>query len=155
METFQEKLKVQNLILAVGCVILAVFCALGFAAEAGLIHLTPVAGDSHWQSLWRGFISGASFGILALMLFGLVRNCLALKDEKKLKKLYIRENDERAIQVWTCARAAALQAFLILGLVVGIVCGYFCVAVSLSVLACVLVSSLLGVAFKLYYSRKF
>lgn len=52
METFQEKLKVQNLILAVGCVILAVFCALGFAAEAGLVQLTPVAGDSHWQSQW-------------------------------------------------------------------------------------------------------
>ncbi len=155
METYQEKLKVQNLILAVGCVVLAVFCALGFAAEAGLVHLTPVDGDSHWQSLWRGFVSGASFGILALMLFGLIRNCLALRDEKKLKKLYIRENDERTIQVWTCARAAALQAFLILGLVAAIVCGYFNAAVSLGILGCILAASLLALVFKLYFGRKF
>ena len=88
MSNYKEKLKIQNIFLAVACVILAGFCALGFAAEAGVVDLAPIAGDSHWQSLWRGFVSGASMGVLVLMLIGLVRNLLALKDEKKLKKLY-------------------------------------------------------------------
>ena len=155
METYRTKLKEQNWILAIACVILAAFCVLGFLAEAGLISLTPTAGDSHWQSRWRGFVSGASFGVFALMLFGLIRNLLALKDEKKLKKLYIKENDERAIQVWTSARAAGCQAFLLLGLAAAIVAGYFSVTVSLSILACVFGTSVLCVAFKIYYSRKF
>lgn len=154
MENFKEKLKIQNFALAFGCLVLLAFCILGFASEAGLVALVP-AGDSHWQSQWRGFLSGASMGILALMLFGLVRNLLALKNEKKLKKLYIKENDERTIQVWTAARAAGCQVFLILGLVAVIVAGYFSPVVSLTILACVLTLSLLCIGFKFYYFNKY
>lgn len=155
MSNYKEKLKIQNIFLAVACVILAGFCALGFAAEAGVVDLAPIAGDSHWQSQWRGFVSGASMGILALMLFGLIRNLLALKDEKKLKKLYIKENDERTIQVWTCARAAGCQVFLLLGLVAAIAAGYFSVTVSLSILACVFSTAVICLCFKFYYFKKF
>ena len=155
MSNYKEKLKIQNIFLAVACVILAAFCALGFAAEAGAVDLTPIAGDSHWQSQWRGFVSGASMGILALMLFGLIRNLLALKDEKKLKKLYIKENDERTIQVWTFARAAGCQTFLLLGLVAAIAAGYFSVTVSLSILACVFSTAVICLCFKFYYFKKF
>ena len=155
MSNYKEKLKIQNIFLAVACVILAGFCALGFAAEAGAVDLAPIAGDSHWQSQWRGFVSGASMGVLALMLFGLVRNLLAMKDEKKLKKLYIKENDERTIQVWTSARAAALQAFLLLGLVAIVAAGYFSVTVSLTILGCVWFASIIGLLFKVYYSKKY
>ncbi|MGN0978216.1 MAG: hypothetical protein ACI4PH_09195 [Faecousia sp.] len=155
MENYKEKLKLQNIVLAIACVILAFLCALGFAAEAGLVALSPVAGDSHWQSQWRGFVSGASMGVLILMLFGLVRNLLALKDEKKLKKLYIKENDERTIQVWTSARAAGCQAFLLLGLVAAIAAGYFSVTISLTILACVLFTTVICLCFKLYFYNKF
>lgn len=154
MTNYREKLKLQNIVLAIACVILAVFCALGFAAEAGLVELTPVAGDSHWQSRWRGFVSGASMGVLVLLLFGLIRNLLAMKDEKKLKKLYIKENDERTLQLWTAARAAGCQAFLLLGLVAAIAAGYFSVTVSLSILACVLSTAVICLCFKLYYFHK-
>ena len=153
MEQYKEKLRVQNILLAISCVILASFTILGFLAELGIVNLTPIVGDSHWQSRWRGFISGASFGILALMLFGLVRNLRAMKDEKKLKKLYIKENDERMEQIYIHARSAAMSAFLIFGLVAIIAAGYFNVAVSVTILGCVLTGSLLSMAFKLYYSK--
>ena len=68
MESYREKLKVQNVILVIGCVVLAAFCVLGFLGEAGVVKLAPSVGDGHWQSRWRGFISGASFGILVLLL---------------------------------------------------------------------------------------
>ena len=155
MDNYREKLKMQNWIFAAGSVILAVFSVLGFAAEAGLVPLTPIAGDSHWQSQWRGFISGASFGILAFLLFGFIRNIFALRDEKKLKKLYIKEHDERQIQIWTSARAAATQAFLLLGLVAVIIAGYFNATVSMTILICVLINSSLGLWFKIYYNKKF
>lgn len=155
MEQFREKLKVENRITAVLCVVLAVFSVLGFAAEAGLVELTPVTGDSRWQSMWRGMISGASFGVLVLMVVCLVRGIRALKDEKKLKKLYVEANDERQIQIWTSARATSMQVTLLLGLVVGLIVGYFHMAVGITILAVETVHALIGFGFKLYYNRKF
>ncbi len=155
MENYREKLKLQNVILAVGAAVLAVFCLLAALGEAGFFPaFTPAAGDSHWHSMWRGFLCGASFGVLALLVFGLIRNLLALGQEARLKKLYIKQNDERAIQVYLCARSAGCQTFLLLGLVATIITGYFHVAVGLTVLACVVSLSLFTLGFKVYYNKK-
>lgn len=155
MKTYREKLKLENRIITVIAIVLAIFTVLSIAGEAGLISFAPAAGDSHWQSRWRGFICGASIGILGLLIFGLVHNIQALKDEKKLKAQYIKEHDERTIQIWTAARAASMQVFLLAGLAAGVVAGYFSVTVSVTILVCVILHSLLGMAFKIYYSRKF
>ena len=156
MEEYREKLKLTNAINGVACLILAVFCVLGFAGEAGWVSfMTPAAGDSHWQSTWRGFVSGAAGGILALMLYGFIRNALALKDEKKLKKLYIKEKDERQNQIYTQALCAAMRTALILGLVAVVVTGYFNMTVSITLLVTVFVVSWMCLGFKLYFSRKF
>lgn len=155
MEQFKQRLKVENRITAVLCVILAVFSVLGFAAEAGWVELTPVNGGSHWQSMWRGMISGASMGVLGLMIFGLVRGIRALKDEKKLKKLYIEANDERQIQIWTSARATSMQVTLLIGLVAGLIIGYFNMAVGITVLAVESLHAFIAFGFKLYYNKKF
>ncbi len=155
MENYREKLKIGNLILSAASFILAMFCFLTAAGEAGILPFpTPSAGDSHWQSMWRGFCCGASFGILGMLLFSLIRNLLALRNEEKLKKLYVKEHDERTNQIWTSARAAGLQVFLLLGLVATVVAGYFSVAVSLTLLACIFSASLIALAFKVYYSMK-
>lgn len=155
MENYKTKLKADNIVLVICIVVLTLVSVLGFAAEAGIVTLTPTAGDSHWQSMWRGFMSGAAIGLLALMVFGLVQNIRALRDEKLLKKHYIKNNDERTIQIWTSARAAAYQACLLLGLAAVVVAGYFSTTVSITILICVLLSSLSGLLFKIYYSKKF
>lgn len=89
------------------------------------------------------------------MVFALVRNLRAMKDEKALRKLYIAENDERSIKIWTLARAAAMQTFLMLGLAAGIVAGYFNMSVSITILVCTVAHSLIGAGFKIYYSKKY
>lgn len=155
MKHYRETLKTQTILLSICIVILAVFSILGFAAEAGWVYLTPSAGDSHWQSMWRGFMSGAAMGVLALMLFGLIRNLLAIKDEKKLKKLYVTTHDERQIQLFHNARSAAMSVFLIFGLIAVIVTGYFSAVVSITLLICVLFCSVLCMCFKIYYSKKY
>ena len=156
MEQFKEKTKMQTGILGFFCLILAVFCFLGIAGEAGWVSfMTPSAGDSHWQSQWRGFVSGASFGILALMLYGVIRNIRALKNEQKLKKLYVVENDERQILIYTNALRSAMQFWLILGLVAAIITGYFNATVSITLLIAVLTTSVLCMLFKLYYNKRF
>ena len=155
MEQYKEKLKKQNLVLSVCSCVLAVCAVLPYAAEAGLIPLAPVSMGSHWQSMWRGFVSGASTGILVLMVFALVRNLLAMKDDKKLKKLYVKTHDERTIQLFHNARSAAMSVFLIGGLIAVIITGYFSVTVSITILACIVACSVLCMGFKLYYGKKF
>jgi hypothetical protein len=156
MEQYKEKLKITNIFLAVGCLFLVIFAILAVGSELGWFHiLKPLAGDSHWQSTWFGFITGASCGVFALMLVCLIRNCLALKDEKKLKKLYAKEHDERTIQIVTLARNTAMQILLLGGLVATVIAGYFSITVSLTILACIFTASTTSLLLTGYYSKKF
>lgn len=155
MEEFREKIKLDNITIAISAFVLTCFCALMAMSEAGIIPITPVGGDAHWASMWRGFIVGAACGLLLMMIFGLVRNIRALQSEKELKKAYVKANDERQIQIWTSARAAAYQAFLILGIVAVVVAGYFSMIVSITIIVCITLASFIGLGFKLYYSRKY
>lgn len=154
MEQFKKKLEAQTKSITFSILIWAAICLLGFVFEAGDI-LTPIAGNSHWTSMWHGFISGSSCAFLILMVIALIRNLKATKDDKALRKLYIAETDERTIKIWTSARATAMQVFLMLGLAAGIIAGYFNMIVSLTILACVMVHSVIGILCKVYYSKKF
>ncbi len=156
MEDFKVKLKLDIFVIVLCVCVLTLFIILAAAAEAGVVPFpTPTAGDIHWQSMWRGFISGASCGILGVLIAYLVRNLMALRDEKKLKKLYIKETDERSIQIWSAARVAAYRTFLILGLVAAIIAGYFSIAVSVTIICCVFIASVIGGLYAVYYSIKF
>lgn len=154
MEQYQHKVKATIRRTVIGIVIWATICILGYVFDAGDV-LAPLDTASHWASMWRGFISGASFGILLLLSFWLVRNLQALKSEKALRKLYVKETDERSIQIWTSARAAASQTTLLLWLAAGVVAGYFSMTVSITIIACALLHSLICIGFKLFYSKKY
>ena len=156
MEQYKEKLKIQNIFLGFGCLILAVFAVLSIGSELGWFTiLKSAAGDSHWQSTWFGFITGASCGMIALMLFCLIRNLRAMKDEKKIKKLYVQTHDERTIQIQTLARNTAMQILLFIGLIATVIAGYFSITVSITILACTFVCSFTSLILACYYNRKF
>ncbi len=156
MEQYKEKLKLQNWVLAAGIVVLMTFFVLAILGETGYLPaFTPAAGDTHWQSMWRGFVSGATCGIAALLLVGLIRNLRAMKDEKTLKQLYIKEHDERTTQIWISARSAAMQIFLILGMVAGVVAGYFSIPISITILCCITANSVIGLFCAVWFSKKF
>lgn len=155
MNEFREKLKLQNLGIGLCCLVLAAFCFLAVAGEAGLINLVPATDDIHWQSRWRGIMMGASFGILMMLIAFLVRNILALQDEKRLKKLYVQLYDEREIQIWTAARSSAMRIFLMVGMIAAIIAGYFSVTVGITILACLFTLSMIGLGCSAYYKTKF
>lgn len=156
MENFKDKIKIQNISFTVCSVILALFLVFLFIGKTGLIpNLVPTPIDDRWTSVWSGFATGASSTMLGFMIFGLIRNKKALKDEKALKKLYVKENDERTIQVGTSARAAAFQTFLLLGIVAAIIAGYFNMTVCVTIIATLFCASMVVVGFSFYYENKF
>ena len=115
--------------------------------------IQPIAGDSHWHSLWNGFVAGASFGVMALFLIGIVVNIRALRSEARLKKLYAKENDERTCQIEMKAQAWGMRISVPLMLVGGIVLGYFDIGMSIVCICCALVQSVITVAGKVYWNH--
>lgn len=150
MERYREKVKLGIRINIAAVAVLLAVQILGFSRV-----IRPAAADSRWADMWNGFITGASFGIMALFIAGIISAARALKDEKRLKKLYINEHDERVQQIAVAARSAGAQLFMASGLAAGIVAGYFSVAVSIAIIACVTASALMCAGFKVYYARKF
>lgn len=155
MEQYRNKLKIQNWFYGIGCVVLAVFAFLAIGSEFGWFHvLIPATNDDHWRSTWYGYIFGSSIGVFAVLLTCLIRNCRAIQDKQRLKKLYVEANDERTIQIQTFARNTAMQILLCTGLVATVIAGYFNVTVSLTIFVCIWISSSVNLLLVCYYSKK-
>lgn len=154
MEQYRKKLQSENRVLAIVIVVLAGFMALAFAGEMGVLPLAPVTGDSHWQSQWRGFCAGATSVLLIMMVACLIRNLLAMKSQEKLKKLYIRQNDEREWEIYTKALCAAMRLCLLLGIVAVVIVGYFNATAGLTLLITIFCVSWICLGFKFYYRKK-
>ncbi len=150
MENYREKLRGQCVLMGICCMALG-----GVMLTSHFLELEPVTGDSHWSDAWHGFLMGATAALLLLLVFGLARNLCALYSEKAMKKLYVKEHDERDAQIYLHARSLAMQVFLLGGLVAMVVAGYFSVTVSLTIFGCVIICTLIALGGKLYYSQKF
>ena len=71
-----------------------------------------------------------------------------------LRAGYIKEYDERNLQIQILARNTTMQILLWLGCVATIIAGYFSVSVSVTILACTFVSAATSLIMILYYSKK-
>ncbi len=155
MENYREKLKLENRIYLLCILALILFAVLVYLAEIGVIAIAPVTGDSRWQSGWRGFCSGASFGFLGAITGTVLRNRKAIKNDDALKKLYIKEHDERTIHIRINAQSASQQIFLWVGLVATAISGYFNSTVSITILGCIFFVSILSILLTVYYKKRF
>ena len=149
MENYREKLKIHNILYAIGALALL---AIQVLAYSGLV--SPVGADERWQGFYNGFIAGAAFGVMALFIVGLVMNLRALRSEKAMKKQYIKETDERSRQIAVMGKSAGATIFLLLMVPAAIILGYFNVTVFITCIGCILALSLLMGGAKLYFSRK-
>lgn len=156
MEKFRKKLQKDTRLIGICCLFLGIFMTLaGILVHYGYWEINPVAENNHWRDFWQGMIMGGSCGFLLFMVFFIARNLAALHDEARLKKLYAQEKDERTIQIVVYARSRACQIFLFAGLAAAFIAGLFSATVCLTILGCVLLQSLTGLALKVYYCEKF
>lgn len=149
MENYREKLKIHNILYGIGALALLAIQILAFT---GLV--SPVGADERWQGFYNGFIAGAAFGVMALFIVGLVMNLRALRNEKAMKKQYIKDTDERSRQITAMGKSAGATIFLLLMVPAAIILGYFNVTVFITCIGCILALSLLMGGAKLYFSRK-
>lgn len=148
MENYRKKLKFQSWFNSIGALVLLTVQVLAYMGV-----ISPAAGGESWGAFWNGFIAGASFGVMALLIFGAVKYIRALHNEAALKKLYVKENDERTKMIYEKSRSLGSSIFLLGMLPAMVITGYFSTTVFFSCLACALALSLISIFCKLYYSK--
>lgn len=143
---YRKTLHIKNLLLSAGILAMLILLILGS-------RMSPIGGDRAWTGAWSGFISGCSCSLAAVMAVVLVRNVLALRDEEKLRRQYIKYRDERTLEIFHRAGHSSYW-FEAMGLLVAtVVAGYFSPAVSLTCLGCTLYVCLVRLALKIYYTQ--
>ena len=149
LEGYKKTLKTQNLALIIAAAAVLFFIVLGF-----MQIIKPVGADERWAAMWNGFISGVSMAVVVCMALGFIMNLRALKNDEQLKKLYIKEHDERALAI---AQLSGKQSywFETLGLLLGVIIGgYFNPIISLACLGCLLYICIVRLSLKIYYGSK-
>lgn len=149
MVEYRNSLKTQTLLQAAGAVILIIVNVLSLTGV-----IAPPSANEKWSSVWTGFIGGASAATLVLLVAGMFLNLRAMKNDTALKKMYVKENDERTLEI--CYRSAHSSYWPnALGLLLAaVVSGYFNPVVSITCIACLIYICVVRMILKLVYSRK-
>lgn len=153
MESYKKQIRwrMGALVVAIVSAVTLVAVILGFVQKG--MQTSP---DNHWL----GFSYGAATGIFAAMLvlgvMQLVRYAQALRDEARLQKMYVQENDERARLIqqkaYNATSAVSLWA-LLLAFVVTALLGQ--TQVALTLLAVCGGMALLKSGALMYYKKKY
>lgn len=156
MEKFRKQIKKRlriNVVLAIFLVALFAALMIMDATNAWSTFL-PVEENGD-NAFLAGFRTGFSSSLIGYAIVRAVICARTLKDEKKLKALYIKETDERNLMI---AQKASSASFLvtIIGLAVGCVIASFFSELVLMVLALVIVFvATVQISFYIYYSKKY
>lgn len=148
MEKFKKKLQTRLALSALYSAVILTFLVLG------VFRMTN-GSNGHISDFISGFNFGGCIGVQCVMLYFMGKYIGALKSEEKLKQLYIEEHDERNLFIAAKIGGAAVN-LIIGGLALGtIAAGYINETAFFVMLAAVIFSVFVKLAFKLYYRRAF
>lgn len=148
MEKFKKTLQIRVIF---SCIYNAVVFVL---LASGVIHKVTGGNECVSDFIW-GFNVGLCVGVQIGMLYYLGKYIAAVKNEEKLKQLYIAENDERSIYIDTRTGGFAIN-LIILGITLGtVVSGYFSQTVFITLLSVTIFCITVKLILKMYYNKKF
>ena len=117
-------------------------------------YLRPDDSRTHFGDYLAGFQLGGLVGIQGILIINIIRNVRALKDETRLKAMYIKEHDERTQLIWAKSGGTVMYVCAIALILAGIVGGYYNPIVFFSLISAGVFLLLVKAGCKIYYSRK-
>jgi hypothetical protein len=147
MEQFKSALRRRLIVITVYAAVLVGLVCLGL--------LQPTAGGSEET---RAFIAGVYTGLCAVaagtLIVSAVRYRAAIRDEEKLKALYVLEHDERLLAIRVRMGGAGMPIILygMLGAAIG--AGFFNQTVFFTLLGALIFSAAVKAVLLLYYTKK-
>ena len=145
MEKFYKKVRIRTILLS----IMIILIGLSF----GLLHIYQQKAQQ-LHDFNKGFQVGIFIALELILIYLLVKYIISMRDETALRKLYIKEKDERTILIMQKSGAWGMT-ICYFGLAFGsLVASFFNKIVFLSLLGATLFTGLVKVSLKIYYSNK-
>lgn len=122
------------------------------AAASGAV---PVRlGDERASAFVSGFQLGLLCALTLALLASVVKYYRALKDDAALKRLYYKENDERACYIAQQVGKSSLPIMTAVMTVAAIIAGYFSMTVFLTIFATVVLQMIVQLILTQYHTRR-
>ena len=106
------------------------------------------------RTAFTRFVMGCFIAAEAIAIVFMTKYVATLKSEEEIKKLYIKETDERRVAIRTQAGRSGLHIVFCTLIIAMLVSGYFSKIVFFTLLGVVLLTSMVMLFTKLYYNRK-
>ncbi len=150
MEKMREALKRRNLA-AFGAVLLSSALAIivrrpSFAAFA--------VNQAHFDFV-EGFVTGMCIALDIVFLFVIAKNNAAMKDDKKLTRLYNEIHDERMMKIEALAGKSAVKISAISMVFLALIASFRSVECAIAIIAALSVMAVIKVVCRLYYTRTY
>lgn len=146
MEKFKEKIRIRTIYMSIIVICIAIVNFVLIINENNLPEIPEFA---------KGFQEGVFTGLELCLIFFLTINVVAIKNEQEMKKLYIKENDERTIMIKQKSGAIGIEICSIGLAFATVVAGFFNQIVFFSLLGATCFILFSRLFLKLYYHRKF
>ena len=127
-----------------------VYTLLSVISLTGVVLLTVFGKNNYGFNATSGFFGG----LLGVSLVNVIQSKKALKDEKRLKELYIRKNDERYIRIERETSATMFNVVLIGLSTATIVSNFFSTTISSTLSVCLAFILVVYAAVSVYYNKK-
>lgn len=109
--------------------------------------------DGDFGDFLSGFQLGVFIAFVLICVFFLAKYTAALKSEKVLKEMYIKENDERNIKISEMTGVKLQQSLCLPLLFATIIAGYFSAEVFFTLIAVIFFISIVTTARKIYFNK--
>lgn len=132
-------------------VITVVLVALLIVVCSGVIPMRN--GDQRAADFLSGFQVGLLITLTVAEVYYLMRYVTALSDDKKLKKLYYEEHDERKLYIEQISGQKSQHITIVILIVAAVLVGYYSIEAFVALVAAVAVTGLVGIGVKIYYEK--
>lgn len=150
MEQYKKAVK-RRMVLCILLAVITLALSVYLFLAVGSVH--DDSGKTMEEGFLAGFPCGICLGIFALSVIVIFRSWFMLRDEKKLRLGYNRDNDERMKLI----RAKAGYPFSVVTAVIMVIAGLLFtrvnMTVSMTAIVCALVQLFVSVVFKAVYSK--
>lgn len=111
-------------------------------------------GNTNAADFISGFQKGLLCALLVVFTYKLMSYRKALTDDKLLKQLYYKENDERECYISQQVGKSSMSITVITMLIVTVIAGYFHEVVFFTLLAATVLQALIQLVLKFYYTSR-
>lgn len=134
--------------------VFTVFTATFIILTGAFMNITAGTNENI-SDMIPGFQLGAFVGLQLIMIVYIAKYRKALKTEEELKKMYIKEHDERTKLITDKIGGVGLNFSLVAITIATIMAGFFNQLVFFTLLAILIFMSLVKGTLKIYYRNKF